>query len=80
MEPINVDFTGKGSQGKGRGKNALSTAHDVLIKHIQTEKSFVFDDELLVEKWVDRWGRPTTKEADNSIQCHYHVVLLVTQS
>lgn len=35
--------------------------------------------ELLVNKWVDKWGATTTMETPEAIQCHYHVVLLITQ-
>lgn len=35
--------------------------------------------ELLVDKWVDKWGTTTTMGTPEAIQCHYHVVLLITQ-
>ena len=65
--------------------NDLGSTIDIYIKKIQLLPltraiTSEIPYELLVEKWVDRWGRPTTKEADDSIQCHYHVVLLITQS
>lgn len=33
--------------------------------------------ELIVKKWVDRWGSPISEGTAEAIQCHYHVVLLV---
>lgn len=46
-----------------------------LVRSITSEIPY----ELLVNKWVDRWGMPSIMGAAEAVQCHYHVVLLITE-
>jgi hypothetical protein len=62
--------------------NYLGGTIDLYIRKSQLELAAADRDqceipfELLVDKWKDEWGNPST----SGIRCHYHIILMINNN